>query len=55
MRTEQKSRWSLPRRLRDEGWWLVEPPGPRREADILPFVPRSRRMAATIMPRKVRR
>ena len=36
--TAKKSRWSLPSRLRNESWWLVDPP-PRTNpsAILLPF------------------
>ncbi|CDX40456.1 conserved hypothetical protein [Mesorhizobium plurifarium] len=53
MQTPHTSRWSLPRRLRNEGWWLIEPQRLRVAADILLFAPRSRHVAGT--PRTVRR
>ncbi|CDX26047.1 conserved hypothetical protein [Mesorhizobium sp. ORS 3324] len=44
MRTHAKPRWSLPYRLRYDGWWLAEPQRMRASATVLPFVPRSRRI-----------
>ncbi|WFP77086.1 hypothetical protein [Mesorhizobium sp. WSM4906] len=41
MRTRENLRWSLPRRLRDDGWWLVEPQRLRPMPIVLPFVARS--------------
>ncbi|TGP85531.1 hypothetical protein EN856_32785 [Mesorhizobium sp. M8A.F.Ca.ET.213.01.1.1] len=36
MQKRAKPRWSLPHRLRSEGWWLADPP--RAMATLIPFV-----------------
>ena len=41
MQQRTNLRWSLPYRLRSEGWWLVDPPKIRPTASLLPFIPRS--------------
>jgi hypothetical protein len=42
MQTRENLRWSLPYRLRSDGWWLVDPPKVRPTATLLPFVVKSR-------------
>jgi len=42
MHTPQTARLSLPRRLRRDGWWFIDPPRPRPPATLLAFVPRAR-------------
>ncbi|RWL21259.1 MAG: hypothetical protein E5X61_21410 [Mesorhizobium sp.] len=41
MQMREKPRWSLPYRLRNEGWWLVDPPQTHRSATIFPFIRKS--------------
>ncbi|TIO06548.1 MAG: hypothetical protein E5X89_23685 [Mesorhizobium sp.] len=41
MQEREKPRWSLPYRLRSEGWWLVDPPRTHGSATLLPFIRKS--------------
>jgi hypothetical protein len=41
MHKRAKPRWSLPYRLRSEGWWLVDTPRANPEAILIPFVRKS--------------
>ncbi|MGX7875853.1 hypothetical protein ACVDG5_026800 [Mesorhizobium sp. ORM6] len=38
MQKRAKLRWSLPYRLRSEGWWLVDPPRAMPAAILIPFI-----------------
>ncbi|TSE13667.1 hypothetical protein C1D09_002155 [Mesorhizobium intechi] len=38
MHKRAKPRWSVPQRLRSEGWWLADPPRGDPAAILIPFV-----------------
>jgi hypothetical protein len=52
MQNRAKPRWSLPYRLRSEGWWLVDPPRANPVAILIPF---ARKCPPTIRLEAVRR
>ncbi|BCG84912.1 hypothetical protein MesoLj113c_10220 [Mesorhizobium sp. 113-3-9] len=54
MQKRAKPRWSLPYRLRSEGWWLVDPPRANPTAILIPFVRKSLPAMRPAAIRKVR-
>lgn len=54
MQKRAKPRWSLPYRLRSEGWWLVDPPRANPAPILIPFVRKSLPAMRSVAIRKVR-
>ncbi|MER9950722.1 hypothetical protein [Mesorhizobium sp. M0047] len=51
MQKREKLRWSLPYRLRSEGWWLADPP---RACLVATFIPFARKRPAPIRLEAIR-
>jgi len=52
MQEIRKTRWSLPSRLRDDGWWLGDAPRANPAAILIPFI---HKRPPTVRPDAIRK